>query len=240
MALTVATTTVDTSWAELGIVQYTASTIGTLSALIDEVGLRLNRGSITSSSIPTDAQIAQWLVRGKQEFARTKMYTWRRRYVTGTTTAGTYRYSMPPDFDGGPLTIRDLTNDRKIPVVSNSRFDDMVVDPSEETTDYPSIATVKNMELWLAPCGEGITIELEYLRSGDDITTTDFSWIPEPEKWSIVDYAAGEAFEYLHDFEKAGWYRQKYGGGVAMARKSDSKRKWATSEKRGRNIFQAR
>jgi hypothetical protein len=66
------------------------------------------------------------------------------------------------------------------------------------------------------------------------------SWIPEQERWNIVDFAVSEAFEFLHDFEKAGWHRQKYGGGVMNSRRADSKRKWSSSEKRARNIFQAR
>jgi hypothetical protein len=240
MALVVATTALDTSWAEFSTVGYTASTIGTLSNMIDEVGLKLNRGAITSTSSPTDAQVAQWLVRGKQEFAKTKAYTWRRRYVTATTTAGVYRYSMPPDYDGGPCTIRDLTNDRRLGPVSNSRFDDVVPDPSEETAAEPLVATIKGMELWISPCGGSVVLELEYIRSGDDITPTDFSWIPEQERWNIVDFAVAEAFEMVHDLEKSAWFRSKFSGGVLGARRADGKRKWSSSEKRARNIFQAR
>lgn len=240
MALVVASDTLDTSWAEFGIVEYTASTLGTISSMIDEVGLKLNRGAISATSYPSDAQVAQWLVRGKQEFAKTKAYTWRRRYVTATTTAGTYRYSMPPDYDGGPCTIRDLTNDRRLGPVSSSRFDDIVPDPSEETAAEPLIATIKGMELWISPCGGSVVLELEYTRSGDDITPADFSWIPEQERWGIVDFAVAEAFENLHDFEKASWHRQKYGSGVLTSRRADGKRKWSSSEKRARNIFQAR
>jgi hypothetical protein len=161
--------------------------------------------------------------------------------MTTTTVTGQYRYALPEDFDGGPCSLRDLTNDASISIVSNSRFNDVVPDPSEETGDSPLVATIKNLELWIAPCGGSIQLELEYLRSGDDSNTpTDFSWIPEQERWNIIDFAASEAFEHLHDFEKATWYKQKYGSGVGLARRADSKRKWSTSEKRGRNIFQAR
>lgn len=64
--------------------------------------------------------------------------------------------------------------------------------------------------------------------------------IPEQDRWTIVDFAVAEGFEHLHDFEKATWHRQKYSGSLQMARRADSKRKWSSSEKRARNIFQAR
>ena len=241
MTLVAASTLLDTTWTEFSTVEYGASTLGTLSTMIDEVGLKLNRGSITASSYPSDTQVAQWLVRGKQEFARTKSFTWRRRYVTTTTTASTYRYSLPPDYDGGTFILKDITNDILIKLISNSRYDDMYPDPSEESSDQPVVATIKNMELWLGPPpGGAYTLEMEYLRSGDDATPNDFSWIPEQDRWALVDFAVSEAFENLHDFEKAGWHRQKFTGNVQMARRADGKRKWSSTEKRARNIFQAR
>jgi hypothetical protein len=241
MTLVVASTVLDTTWSEFSTVSYGASTLGTLSSMIDEVGLKLNRGSISASSYPSDTQVAQWLVRGKQEFAKTKSFTWRRRYVTTTTTAGVYRYSMPPDYDGGTPIIKDMTNDVNIKLISNSRYDDIFPDPSEETNDQPSVATIKNMELWLGPPpGGAYELQMEYLRSGDDATPNDFSWIPEQDRWAIVDFAVAESFEHLHDFEKATWHRQKYSGSLASARRADSKRKWSSTEKRARNIFQAR
>jgi len=240
MTLVVASAALDTTWTEFSTVPYAASTLGTLSAMIDEVGLKLNRGAISSSSSPSDSQIAQWLVRGKQEFAKTKSYTWRRRYVTTTTTSGVYRYSMPPDYDGGTPIIKDLSNDSSLKVISNSRFDDMYPDPSASTNGQPTVATIKNMELWISPPDGAYEIEMEYMRSGDDATTTDFSWIPEQDRWAIVDFAVSEAFENIHDFEKATWHRQKYNSDVMTSRRADSKRKWSSSEKRVRNIFQAR
>jgi hypothetical protein len=241
MTLVVASSLLDTTWSEFSTVDYAASTLGTLSAMIDEVGLKLNRGPISASSYPSDTQVAQWLVRGKQEFAKTKSFTWRRRYVTTTTTSGVYRYSMPPDYDGGTPIIKDNTNNNNIKVISNSRYDDIYPNPSETSGSQPSIATIKNMELWLGPPpGGDYVLEMEYIRSGDDQTPYDFTWIPEPDRWAIVDFAASEGFESLHDFEKATWHRQKYTGSTASARRADSKRKWSSSEKRARNIFQAR
>lgn len=241
MTLVVASSLLDTTWTEFSTVPYGASTLGTLSTMIDEVGLKLNRGAISASSSPSDSQIAQWLVRGKQEFAKTKLYTWRRRYLTATTTAGVYRYSLPVDYDGGPVRIRDLDNDNMLSLISNSQFDQVSPDPSEETGYIPSVATIKNMELWISPPpGGAYVLEIEYTRSGDDADPYDFSWIPENDRWNIVDFAVAEAFENLHDFEKATWHRQKFMGGVQTARRADSKRKWSSSEKRARNIFQAR
>ena len=241
MTLVVASGLLNTTWSEFSTVEYAASTIGTLSNMIDEVGLKLNRGPISASSYPSDSQIAQWLVRGKQEFAKTKSFTWRRRYVTTTTTSGVYRYSMPPDYDGGTAILRDITNDNAIKLISNSRYDDLFPDPSEESNNEPSVGTIKNMELWLGPPpGGSYEIQMEYMRSGDDATPSDFSWIPEQDRWAIIDFAVAESFENLHDFEKATWHRQKFSGGLASARRADSKRKWSSSEKRARNIFQAR
>lgn len=241
MTLVAASTLLDTTWTEFSTVEYGASTLGTLSTMIDEVGLKLNRGTISASSYPSDTQIAQWLVRGKQEFAKTKMFTWRRRFVTTTTAASVYRYSMPPDYDGGVVTLKDITNDQEVKIISNSRFDSIYPDLSEVSNSEPSLATVKNMELWLGPPpGGAYELQMEYIRSGDDATPTDFSWIPEPDRWAIIDFAVAEAFENLHDFEKAGWHRQKYMGNLQLARRADSKRRWSSTEKRARNIFQGR
>lgn len=241
--LVVASNLLETVWTEFSIVQFHSSTLATISSMIDEVGLKLARGSISATSNPSDSQIAQWLVRGKQEFAKTKAYTWRRRYVTTTTTIGVYRYAMPADYDGGRTILRDKTNDTNIKIISNSRFDDMFPDVEEESNAEPSVATIKSFELWIAPPPNGVyTLEMEYMRSGDDSATgdpTDYTWIPEPDRWLIVDFAVGEAMETLQEMDKAGWYRQKYGAGVSSARRSDTRRKWSASEKRAKNIFQA-
>ena len=244
MAITVASASLDTTWVEFGAVDLTAEIANTLSALIDEVGVKLNRGAITSTSTPKDSEVATWLNRAKLELAETKQYTWKRRYVTATLTSNTYRYSMPPDYDGGPISIRDMDNDRLINVISNHVYDTLFPDPSEKSVGNIRVATIKNRELWVAPPPDSnCIVEIDYSRSGDDTgPTTDaaFDWLPQVERFRCVDFALAEAFEMLHNFDKSLYYRTKWERGVGKGRVADGKRKWATSGYRARSIFQAR
>ena len=169
-----------------------------------------------------------------------RQFTWRRRYVTTTLTAGTYRYSLPPDFAGGRINIRDKTNDRKIKTVDEHVYDTLFPDPAEATSGTILVACIKNLELWFAPAPNGTdVIELEYERSGDDITNTDFSWLPEIERFRCCDFALAESFASLHLWDKANYYYQLWERGVGKAVRSDGKRRWSTSGFRVRSVFQA-
>jgi hypothetical protein len=237
MSLIVASGTLDTVWSEFSTAAFTASTLGTLSDMIDEVGYKLNL-TPASTTKPSDAQIANWLIRAKEEIAEAKGYTWKKRYVTATLTSSTYRYSLPPDFETAHY-LRDKTNDALIRIVSNRVFDTLYPDPDEETNGDILVATIKNRELWVCPPPDGSDVlEMCYDRSGDDVTNTDISWLPEIERWRCIDFATSEAFEYKESYDKAMYYRGKWESGMRKGIRADSRRKFAGVD-RARSIFQA-
>ena len=240
MGLTVASAALDTSWAEFGVVAYTAGTLADEDACVTEVESKIKRGTLSATTTPSTTEVKRWLQRAKQELAEIRQFTWRKRYVTCTLTAGTYRYSLPPDFSGGPLNIRDKANDRKIKVVSSHVFDTLFPDPSEETSGDILVACIKNLELWVMPApNSNDVIELEYERSGDDITATDFSWLPEIERFRCCDFATSQAFASLKEWNGANFYKKEWERGLVKANRGDGKRKWSTTGYQARSVFQA-
>jgi hypothetical protein len=124
---------------------------------------------LSETSKPTLAEVKAWLQRAKQELSETRSFTFRRRYTTLTLTSGEYRYSLPPDFGGGRLNIRDKTNNNKIKVLKSHVFDTMFPDPSEVSPGEILVACIKNLELWVIPAPDGDDVlELEYKRTGED------------------------------------------------------------------------
>lgn len=227
MSITDATTSLATTWTEQSTVSFNAGTLATISSCVTEVESKLKRGTLSTSSTPTLTQVQTWLKRAKQELAETKGYTFKRRYASTSTVSGTYRYALPPDFNGGRVAVKDTTNDRYIQLWNEYHFDAKYPDVSAEDTNEPLVGTIKNNELWLCPAPDGVyTLELEYDRSGADNTTTDFSWLPEIERFRCCDYALAEAFESLHMFDVADRYLQKWNMGVGKARRADGKRRW--------------
>lgn len=230
MALTVAGTTVDTAWTEQSTVDFTAGTLATASECLDAVEGKLSRGTLSDSSQPTQTQVYNWLIRAKAELASVKDFTFRRRYASMSTVADQYRYSLPPDYNGGNVTLRNTTADYEafIRFIDNSHYDKLYPRPADEESDEPVIATIKNRELWINPPSGVFTLELEYGRSGDDITPTDFSWLPQIERWRCVDFACAESFECLHQFDLADRYMRKWAEGLGRSFKADSRRRWAS------------
>ncbi len=241
MSITVASGTLDTEWAEFSIVDYPASTLGTLSACIDEVGIKLRPGDValTATTTPSSTQVASWILRAKEELAEIKNFTWRRRYVTATLTGGSYRFSLPPDF-GGMTTklLKDKTNDRSVRIIAQNTFDSMFPDVAAEVGLKIRLATIKGMELWVSPPASGEVVELEYLRSGDDITA-DMSWLPQIERWRCVDFAIAEAFYALHQDGEGDRYMFRWEKGLGKAVRADGKRKWSQQGYQARSLFQA-
>jgi hypothetical protein len=142
--------------------------------------------------------------------------------------ADTYRYALPPDYNGGLIKIRDMTNDREVVLWTPDLFDTRYPDVSEEDSDEPIVATIKNMELWLnCPAGGVYRLELEYGRSGDDNTTTDMAWLPEIERFRCCDFAIFQSFRSLHMWQEAALYQQDWMQGIMKARRADGKRRWA-------------
>lgn len=240
MSLTVASTSLSTAWAEFSVVTYTAGSLSNQAACVTEVESKLRRGTLSATSTPSDTSVKRWLQRAKQELAEIRQFTWRRRYVTGTLTAGAYRYSLPPDFAGGHINIRDKTNDNKIKLVNSHVYDTLFPDPEEETSGTILVACIKGLEVWFAPApSSNDVIELEYERSGDDITATDFSWLPEVERFRCCDFAIAESFTSLHQWENAQIYYAIWEKGLMKASRADGKRKWSTSGYNIRSVFQA-
>lgn len=228
MSITVSSTALDTAWSEQSVVAFTAGTLSDINDMVVEVESKLRRGTLGPTTTPTSQEVQRWLIRAKQELAETKNYTWRRRYAYADTTAGTYRYALPPDYAGGPISIRDLSNNRELDLWPDHLFAAKFPDPSEEPFNEPMAACVKDRELWLVPPPDGVyRIEMEYSRSGDDVTSTDFSWLPEIERFRCCDFAVAQAFKSLHMWEVAALYSQDWNQGVAKARVADGKRKWA-------------
>lgn len=227
MSITDSTTALDTVATEQSVVAFTAGNLSTVAECVTEVQSKLKRGTLGTTSTPTLVEVQRWLSRAKQELAEVKGFTWKRRYATMSTVANQSRYALPPDFNGGIVRLRDTTNDRFIEFYSLDQFDTTYPDLSAETSGEPLYAAVKGMELWLAPPPSSVfTFEIEYQRSGDDNTTTDFSWLPEIERFRCCDFAIAESFASLHMWTESDRYMQKWMMGIGKAIKADARRKW--------------
>jgi hypothetical protein len=238
MSITDATTSLDTAWTESTIVAFTAGTLASITECVTEVESKLKRGTLTASTTPSTTEVQRWLIRAKQELAEIKQFTWKRRYATAAGVAGQYRYSLPPDYAGGPLSIRDTTNNNPINLVDKNMFDQYYPDMSEESNDEPVFAAIKGNEIWFGPpLTGGEVLEMEYQRSGDDVTTTDFSWLPEIERFRCCDFATAESFRSLHQWEAASVYDARWQQGMIKAVHADGKKKWTAMGYRCRSIF---
>lgn len=227
MTITDATGSLDLAWTEQSPVSFTAGTLASITECIAEVGTRLKRGTLGSGTTPTETQVQNWLIFAKQELAEKKGFSFKRRYATASTTSGTYRYALPPDYNGGLTRLKDTTNDRMLKIWLPNQFDLKYPDPSAESNNEPLVATIKDRELWLIPPPDGTyTLELDYERSGDDNTSTDFAWLPEIERFRCCDYATWRGFLDLHMWNEAGLYERIWMANIANAVRSDGKRKW--------------
>jgi len=239
--ITDSTTSVDLAWTEQSkaIPMFTAGILSTLSACVDEVGNKLQRGALGATSTPTDTQVKNWLMRAKLKLMQVRDFSFARKYATASTTAGTYRYSLPPDFQGGEFVVRDTTNDYTLRIWPKNWFDLKYPDPSAESNNEPQIACVKNMELWLIPPPGGTyTLELEYSRSGAETTAGDMSWLPEYERFLCCDFACGMAFESLHMWNEADRYLGRWGEELRYSIRADGRRKWKTEAMKCIDVFQ--
>jgi len=221
-------TALTTTWTEQSVVEFTVGTLADIDAMEDEVEAKIKRGALSASSTPTSTQVQNWLIRGKEELAEIKSYTWSRKYAYADTAAGTQRYALPADYHGGDISLRDLTSNEPIPIWPRIAFDSEYPDPANEDRDQPRVASIRGRELWLqAPANSTYRLELEYSRTGDDSTSTDVSWIPEIDRWRICDFAIMESFLALHQWDAAQLYAQRWGFNMDKARRADGKQKWA-------------
>ncbi len=226
MSITDSSTALDTVYTEQSLVAFTAGTLATIAECVTEVETKIKRGTLSASTTPTDTQVQNWLIRAKQELAEVHNFTFKRRYATVSTVAGQTRYSLPPDYAGGHTVLRDTDNDRMLRIWDVHWFNSKYPDPSAEARNTPKIACIKGMELILLPPDSAYSLELEYERSGDDNTASDFSWLPELERWRCVDFAVSEAFESLHMWGQGDRARRKWEAGVGKAIRADGKRRW--------------
>lgn len=227
MGITDSTTTLDTTWAEQTICAFTSGVLTNEAACVTEVQSKLKRGTLSASTNPTDTQVKNWLVRAKEELAEVKDYQFNRKFAQASLTEDDYRVSLPPDYNGGLQYVRDTTNDRTIKVYAQSAFDLKYPDISAENSNEPIEATIKNMELWLAPPVNGTTVlEIEYQRSGAPTTATSFDWLPELERFRCCDFAVAMSFEAVHQFDLADRYLTRWAEGMGKSIKADGRRKW--------------
>lgn len=239
MSITDNTTTIDTAWTEQSIAVFTSGVLSDMDACVTEVESKLKRGTLSASSTPTLTQVQNWLKRAKLEIAEDFGYEFRRKYAYCDLSAGTYIYSMPPDYDGGKIAIKDVTNNRIVPIWSQAWYDTKFPDPSEEQNYQVLVACIKNMELWVAPPPNGSDrLEMEYPRSGAETTADDFSWLPELMRYRCCDFAESESFESLHMFEHADRYRMKFEVGLKKAKRADGRKKWQGKCMSAINVFQ--
>ncbi len=263
--LTVASAPLSTDWVDFSTVEYTAETLSDINDCITEVESKLGRGTLSTSTVPQVDVIKRWLVHARQALSEIRQFTWRRRYVTATLTSGSYRYSLPPDYSGGRVSLRDKTNDSKIPITSPHQYDVLFPDPSEGTGGQISVACIKNLELWVSPPSGNDVVELEYEHTGggvleellneagdqildDDTFQTifidnsgefDFTWMPEIERFRCCDFAISKAFAALHEFKGASYYYNKWKYSTEKAIRSDGKKRLTTSGYSARSVFQA-
>lgn len=242
MSITDATTSLSTSWTEQSVVDFTSGVLATISDCVSEVEAFLKRGTLSSTTSPTLTQVKNWLRRGKLKVANIKSYTFSRKYATCTLTAGTWRYGLPPDYNGAKGgIIRETSNNRAIDLWPNEYFDMKFPDPSEEENGQIVCATIKNMELRVAPPPDSAdTLELEYYRSGSETSTDDFSWLPEEDRFLCCDYAKWQAFLSLHMWQEAQLFRDQWREGLRDDRIADARRKWRSMNFQCLNVFQHR
>lgn len=227
MSITDATTSVTTAWTEAAVVDFTAATLSNEAACVTEVESKLRVGTLAATTRPTDTEVKRWLGRAKQELAEVKNFTWRRKYASASTAAGTYRYGLPPDFGGGRVSLKDTTNDRYVNLIDEYLFDRRYPDVSAEDNDIPLWGCIKNMELWLSPPPAGVyTLELEYDRSGAETTASDFTFLPEIDRYRCCDFALYESFLSLHNWQAAAEYKTKWEQAIGKAIRADGKRRW--------------
>lgn len=212
----------------MGGVSFNAGTLADIDDCVTHVQSNINRGTLSATSKPTSTEVQNWLIRAKQELMDTFGFTWSRVYAYMTTSSGEYRYALPLDFAEGGFVIRDTTQDKRITVIDPVSFDSIFTDVAGGGSDAPTYATIKDRELWLSALASGTnTLEIEYLRSGDDSTTTDITYIPELMRFRMCDYATYRSFVALQMWNDANVYKSEWEYALGKSNKRDKKKRWA-------------
>jgi len=211
-------------------VSFNAGTLADIDDCVTHVQSNINRGTLSSTSKPTSTEVQNWLIRAKQELMDTFGFTWSRVFAYMDTTAGEYRYALPLDFAEGGFIIRETTTSQgtTLTVLDPVSFDRLFPDVEDEASAAPTYATIKDRELWLsAPAGGTYRLQIEYLRSGDDSTTTDISYIPELMRFRMCDYATYRSFAALQMWNDAQVYKAEWELALRKSNRRDKKKRWS-------------
>ena len=211
------------------LVAFTAGTLSTTTDCTAYIEAHLNRGTLSATTTPSTTQVNEEIVRAKEELLEFHPFTFTRRYASCTSTAGAFRYALPADYQGGHISLRDVTNNFMPKYYPPAQYDLKFPDMNEEANGEPNIFTIKGRELWTGPpTSASITLELEYNRSGDDSTATDISYIPEVYRFRMCDRAIANLFRTLHEYEKAMIYDASWEKGVLIGKRSNNRKRWAS------------
>lgn len=243
MSITDMTGSLELSWQEIDAVSFTAGTLADEDACVSQVEKKLQRGTLSTSTEPSTTDVKAYLVRAKEILCETYGYSWVRRFAYATLTSGEHRFALPPDYAGGRISLRDITNNKSMRPCDPDTFMKSFPDIDEYGSTDPGVGvfTIINRELWVSYNVSGSPrIELEYARSGDDNTTSDMTYIPEPMRWRLVDYAIAECFEQLHEYERAQYFGGKWAGQLQIAKKKSGRMKWTHANAQARSWFRGR
>ena len=239
MTITDSLTPITTAWTEQTNAAFSTGVLSTITTCVTEVESKLQRGTLSESTAPKLSKVKDWLRRAKLELMEDRNFTFARKYAYADLVAGTYRYGLPGDYNGGDIKLKDTTNEEYIPVWLSAWFDKTYPNLSDVTAGYVQQACIKNMELWFAPPPSASDrIELEYSRSGAETTADDFSYLPELERFRCCDFALSHSFESVHMFDVADRFRQYWELGLQKAHKADARRKWGGRRMSAISIFQ--
>jgi hypothetical protein len=230
---------ISTTWTQRDTVAFTAGTLSDIDDCVAHIGKHLHRGTLSASSTPSETDVQNFLIRGKQKLAEKYGFTWKRKYAYAATAAGTWQYALPADFGGGGTMVRELTAlDARLTYYDNASFDTAYSDPAGSANVAPKIYTIKDRELWLhAPANGTYVLELEYQRTGDDSTAADIAWLPESARFKICDYAIYRSFILLQNWNAAQMYKSEWAEDVFDAKHGNAQQKWAQMNYQARNWF---
>ena len=217
---------------------FNAGTLSNIDACVTEVQSNLNRGALSESSKPKLTQVKNWLIRAKQELAEQHGFEWKRVFSYMDTAASEYRYILPPDFGEGGQVIKDITQDIPLVYIDQVAFDYLFVDPAGDSTAPPTYYTIKSHELWLSqPASGAFRLEMQYDRTGADVSTDDVSYLPELMRFRMCDYATYRAFITLENWNAAQTYKEEWRVSSVTSKRRDMKNKWKSQGYRVRSWF---
>jgi len=207
---------------------FNAGTLSDIDDCTDHVQNNLNRGTLGATSKPTLSEVQGWLARAKQELMESYGYTWKRVFAYVDTITSTYRYNLPADFGEGGYVLRDLNQNLRLSAIDPVSFDSLFPDVAGDSSSYPTYYTIKDRELWLSqPASGAYRLELEYDRTGDDVSPNTVSYLPELMRFRICDYATYRAFISLEMWGAAQAYKGEWDSGTFQSKKRDTRKRWA-------------